>query len=104
MTGLRAHGIPLDGIEAVVHEPISVSRTDSVAVRELLTQRRQLPVAINKASSRESVIENAQYDPHCLRLKLGRSQTDKEILCICGVDQIHGALEIVDTGALVCDD
>ena len=130
--------------------PILVPRTDRVAVRELLLAQRQ------QASSRESVIENAQYDPHCLRFfsgviapfviqspastgcgrhtlefpiasasphivrlvtrilghsitvrpisKLGPSQTEKEILGTCGVDRVHGALEIVHTGALVCDD
>ena len=43
LTGLRVHGILLDGIEAFVHEPILASRTDRVAVRVLpLPHRRQV--------------------------------------------------------------
>ena len=43
VSGLRAHGILLDGIDAFIHDPILVSRTDRVTVRELLlTQRRHV--------------------------------------------------------------
>ena len=64
-SALREHGILLDGIEAVVHEPILVSRTNRVRVRELLlAQKRQVasgdkPSIFKEIRDRERPIRTA---------------------------------------------
>ena len=65
MSGLRVHDILLHKIEAVVHEPLLVSRTDRVTVRDLLlAQRRQVaggdgPGIFKGARDRERTIRSA---------------------------------------------
>ena len=66
MSGLRVHDILLHKIEVVAHELLLVSRTESQSAICCSLKDDRLLVAIDQASSREPVIENAQYDPHCL--------------------------------------
>ena len=66
MTGLHVHGTLPNRIEAVVHEPISVSRSDRVTVRELLrAQWRQVaggdrPGSFKGVRDRERPIRTAR--------------------------------------------